>query len=168
MLSPSEGQEIYERIMRELDSGRDMQPDDVAALMQAAESGYAPAQNAYAHVLSNVEGNILAAVPWYCKALQQGDANARNTLRELYATEPTVRAQVSQFLSVEELINLRKPRKEDETTATEPHSPLALVLAIGGFCLAAFVLKLFWMRVLAVLLGGLLAMWAESCYQRNR
>ncbi len=47
--------------MGELDGGHEMTPEDVAALMQAAESGYAPAQNAYANVINNVEGNMLAA-----------------------------------------------------------------------------------------------------------
>ncbi len=89
-----------------------MTPEDVAALMQAAESGYAPAQNAYANVLNNVEGNLLAALPWYCKASQQGDAEALNTLRELYAAETLVREHVGEYLTVEQLIALRKRRSE--------------------------------------------------------
>ncbi len=108
MLSPSEGKEIYERIMAKHEAGLAVSPEDTAALMQAAESGYAPAQRAYANVINNVEGNLLAALPWYCKAMQQGDAEARTTLSELYAAEPLVRGQVGQYLPVEHLIELRR------------------------------------------------------------
>ncbi len=128
MLSPSEGKEIYERVMRELDSGRDVTPEDAAALMQAAESGYAPAQNAYANVLGNVEGNLLAALPWYCMAAQQGNEEAFDTLRELYASEALVRSHVSQYLTVQQLIELRKPRLE--SSGDEGSSPQGIVAGI--------------------------------------
>ncbi len=169
MLTPSEGKEIYERIMRELGDGHEMTPEDVAALMQAAESGHAPAQNAYANVINNVEGNMLAALPWYCKAAQQGHAEARDTLRELYASESLVRAHVSQYLSVQQLIELRKPRREsNEDEGHDKHSPLALAICVVAFLIAAFCPGAFWMRLLVLLGGGLLAMLAEDYYQRNR
>ncbi len=138
MLSPSEGKEIYERILAQLEGGQELAAEDLAAMMQAAESGYAPAQNAYANILNNMEGNLLASLPWYCKAAQQGEEEAWNTLRELYAAEPLVREQLSRLLTVEQLIALRKRRSEGAgTVSVEGYiaTPIAMVvMAIAYFC----------------------------------
>ncbi len=169
MLSPTEGKEIHERVMTELENGRDMTPEDIAHLMQAAESGYAPAQNTYANVLNNVEGNLLAALPWYCKALQQGHADAWNTLRELDAAEALVREYLNKHLSVEQLLALRKRRAEGKgEESNQQHSLFALGIAVAAFCLAAFCLEGTLVRILVVMGGALLAMLAESYYRRNR
>ncbi len=169
MLSPSEGKEIYERVIVHLEEGHDMTPEDVAALMQAAESGYPPAQNAYANVLNNVEGNLLAALPWYCKAAQKGDEEAWNTLRELYAAETLVREQVGQYLSVEQLIELRK-RKPDraEENTPERHSILASLIFIITVLVGGFWLDDGTARIIVMVTGVLLAMLAELHYQRTR
>ncbi len=136
MLSPSEGKEIYERIISHTERGHELAPEDLAAMMQAAESGYAPAQNAYANILNNMEGNLLASLPWYCKAAQQGEEEAWNTLRELYAAEPLVREQLSRLLTVEQLIELRKRRSEGDKGPDRTgyiSIPIAVAAAAVGY-----------------------------------
>lgn len=63
----------------------DLQPDHETArdlFLRAAQQGYAPAQRAYADRL----GDDPAAVEWYRKAAEQGDANARYSLAARYAS----------------------------------------------------------------------------------
>ncbi len=138
MLSPSEGKEIYERILAQLEGGQELSAEDLAAMMQAAESGYAPAQNAYANILNNMEGNLPASLHWYCKAAQQGEKEAWTMLRELYALEPSVREPLSKLLMVEQLIALRKRRPEGGgTVSMEGYiaTPIGMVvMAIAYFC----------------------------------
>ncbi len=155
--------------MTQLEEGRAMMPEDVAALMQAAESGHAPAQNAYANVLNNVEGNLLAALPWYCKAAQQGDEEAWNTLRELYAAEALVREQVAQHLTVEQLIELRKRKAgSGEEKGKESHSALAGLIFLVAVVIGCFCLKEGVARIIVMSTGALLAMLMEVLYQRSR
>ncbi len=167
MLTPSEGKEIYERVLAHAEAGHEMTPEDVASLMRAAESGYAPAQTAYANVLGNVEGNLLAALPWYCKAMQQGDKEAGKILRELYATEALVREHVSQYLSVQELIELRKRRVDEggEDRATTRGSLFGLcfgvALVVAFTCVEGDTLR-------AIICGAGLALGALAEFLRER
>jgi TPR repeat protein len=52
-------------------------------LRQAAEQGYAPAQNALGFCYEfgdGVEKDLKKAIEWYTKAAEQGDARAQNNL----------------------------------------------------------------------------------------
>ena len=66
----------------------EVSPDSLAALISAAERGYAAAQYNLGLMYANGDGvpeNAAEAVRWYRAAAEQGDAHAQFLLGEMYA-----------------------------------------------------------------------------------
>ncbi len=111
-MTPLEAETAYEIALNRLEENNPAtQEQDLAAMMQVAEAGYAPAQYAYAYALDLLTGDILSGLPWLLAAARQGHADAHHRLRELYSWREEVRARMGELVGAEELqrFQMKKP-----------------------------------------------------------
>ncbi len=115
------------------------EPEDVIRLKQAAGEGNADAQGVYARLLARDDAGILAAVPWYCKAMQQGNKEAALDLYEFYLADDRVRELAHRFLSVEEMARWQRWYRRDRLRSSVPLAAITCTLmvlfGVGGICL---------------------------------
>ncbi len=127
---------------------------EFALLREAAESGYAPAQYAYASCLDFICADSLGGVPFLIQAAQRGHADARHELYRRYVGQEKVRAFVRDRLTTEQIaaLGLKEPTFFTRwfTPNENGNTPIAM---LGG---------LLFIGSVGIYLARILAAWYEA------